>query len=122
MKQTLLTALAVVLVTSVAQAADTPPMSAGSVARLYTHDALGRLRTPAELREQGSLLSHLDPTRKLTVAEQGRRDLLLRLFFDADATDIPLPDAFDDYPGREVILYDRRRVAAKYLGIHSGHD
>ena len=67
-------------------------------------------------------LLSLDPTRKLTVTEQGRRDLLLRLFLDADATDIPLPDASDDYAGREVILYDRRRAAAKYLGIHTGHD
>jgi hypothetical protein len=68
MNQALLAALAVVSLTSVAHAADTPPMSAGSVARLYTHDALGRLRTPEELREQGPRLWGLGPTRKLTVA------------------------------------------------------
>jgi len=67
-------------------------------------------------------LKAMTPDRELTDAEIARRDLLMRLVLDADASDIPLPPDERRHNYWLDFATQRRLLAARYLGMWIAHD
>ncbi len=113
----LCTALAVGLVASTIVVAQEPVAPAQVYAMFEAQAA-----SLGDLRAQIAALTEMDPSRVLTEAEEERRDLLVRLLVDPNASDIPLPSHQREDIYWVDFLSERRTLAAQYLGIWIAHD